>query len=284
MKHVKSSILAVIVALMSLILAVFLVGPGCGSRVDNGEQQGSTTGAQMMAQGLPGAPAKALFGQYFKDRNNRTWIYDGAKWVPHDASVDNPEWQPQPTALKTSFSPPPCSPTGAHGGHAAFSCQTCHLVGGVVCFDPNGKAVKAGQPAPTYDPVLKTCSNIACHSVPAGTFSYYFPDGNGDAQLITVNVYGNAGGTTPAWNSTGISCTACHNDPPRNGTDGSNAWHSGYHGNQTPTGPYNQCQLCHPDASSPGNGIGDTITNPTLHANGVYNVQANFVSACFGCH
>jgi predicted CxxxxCH...CXXCH cytochrome family protein len=172
------------------------------------------------------------------------------------------------------------------------TCAACHArssdqhYNGVVdvVFDPLGPAVAAGTPAPSFDSTAKTCSNIACHTVSAGTYSYYFPGGNGDAVLKTVNIYGNAGGTTPSWYSIGTSCTACHNDPPSNGTDGSNIWHSGYHGGQGPTGPYNQCQLCHPDASSPNNGIGDTITNPLLHGDGTYNVQPAFSSPCFGCH
>jgi cytochrome c len=45
----------------------------------------------------------------------------------------------------------------------------------------------------------------------------------------------------------------------------------------------NQCQFCHPDATGT-NGQGTAITNPALHGNGVYNVQASFTSACFGCH
>jgi hypothetical protein len=152
-------------------------------------------------------------------------------------------------------------------------------------FDKNGPAYGAGLPAPTFDAVAKTCSNVACHAVKAGTFSYYFPGGDGEPVLNTVSYGGGTPKTTPSWYSIGAAaCTACHDDPPRNGSNGSNAWHSGYHGGQGPTGAYNQCQFCHPDASSPGNGIGDTITNATLHANGVINVQATFKSACFGCH
>jgi hypothetical protein len=184
---------------------------------------------------------------------------------------------------------------GKHAEHmqlVGVICTTCHNrscdqhANGVVdvIFDPSGPAAAAGSPAPAFDSAAKSCSNIACHIVSAGTFSYYFPDSTGNAVLRTVNVYGNTGGITPSWYSIGTSCTACHNDPPSNGTDGSNIWHSGYHGGQGPTGPYNQCQLCHPDASSPDNGIGDTITNPLLHRDGTYNVQPMFSSPCFGCH
>lgn len=287
MKIGKVSVIVVSAVLMSLIGATTLLfGPSCGSQPDVGKQQGSETNSRTTPT-VSGAPAKALFGQiYHSTTDNREYIYDGAAWVPHDKGVDDPEWQPKPAAIgvmKTAFIQPPCSPTGAHGGHAVFDCKTCHLVGGVVCFDPAGKAVAAGKPAPTYDPASKTCSNVACHGVSSGTFSFYTQGGDGEAYLNTVTVYGSAIKTTPSWYDTGISCGACHDDPPRNGTDGSNAWHSGYHAG-TPTMASNQCQFCHPDASSPGNGIGDTITNPTLHANGVYNVQATFKSTCFNCH
>jgi hypothetical protein len=179
-----------------------------------------------------------------------------------------------------------CTPNGAHGKHAAVTgCTTCHACGGVLSFDPAGAAVIPGGPLPAFDAVNKTCSNVACHRVAPGTFSYYFPDGNGDPQLVTVTYGSTAGRTTPSWYTTGAAgCTACHDDPPRNGSSGSNAWHSGYHGGQGPTGTRNQCQFCHPDAYSPNTGIGTTITNPSLHANGSATVQAAFTSACFGCH
>lgn len=175
-----------------------------------------------------------------------------------------------------------CTPSGAHAKHGAFACSVCHKVAGRLAFDKLGPAYGAGYPAPTFDAGLKTCTNVACHTVKAGTFSYYFPGGDGEPVLNTVNYGGGAPRPTPSWYATGaIGCTACHDDPPRNYT-----WHSGYHGNQGPTGAYNQCQLCHPDASSPNNGIGDTInaTNAALHANGAVDVQAAFKSACFNCH
>ncbi len=192
---------------------------------------------------------------------------------------------------------PNCVPapaiTGAHGvnaamgtptAHGGYACAVCHKVGGLLVFDKNGPAYAAGKPAPAFDASAKTCSNIACHSIAPSTFSYYFPDGTGEAQLITVNVLGNAGGVTPSWYSTGAAaCGACHGNPPRSGTDGSNVWHSGYHGGEGPSGAYNQCQFCHSDATG-SNGQGTAITNPVLHANGTINVQAKFTSACFNCH
>jgi hypothetical protein len=295
------SLLAATAMLLSLLVS------GCGD-----ESQQSSTGGEAgsgtvaAAKSLPTkgkvrlatAPAKAAFGMIWVDTTkNREYIYDGAKWVPHDATVEEfysnlPVVENLTQDEVCLDGDPACTPTGAHGGpgtsppgHYAFSCSVCHKVGGRLVFDRNGPAYAAGKPAPTFDATAKTCSNVACHGVPAGTFSYYFIGGDGEPVLNTVNVYGNSSGVTPSWYATGgAACGACHGNPPRNGTDGSNVWHSGFHGGQGPTGANNQCQLCHPDANSPGNGIGTTITNPLLHGNGVFNVQATFRSSCFGCH
>jgi hypothetical protein len=179
---------------------------------------------------------------------------------------------------------PACVPTGAHAKHERYDCKVCHKYGGTLSFDKTGKAYGLAQP-PTFDATTKTCSNVACHSVPAGTFTITSLDGSGEPYLNLLTVYGNAGGTTPSWNAPpgSASCTGCHPNPPRNGTDGSNVWHSGQHGGQGPTGVRNQCQFCHPDATG-SNGQGTAITNQALHGNGVYNVQATFTTACFGCH
>jgi hypothetical protein len=176
-----------------------------------------------------------------------------------------------------------CNPNGAHPQHAFAACTTCHLCRGVVEFDPAGAAVAAGLAAPAFDPATKTCSSVACHTVRPGTFTYFTIDGSGEPVEVTVSYGGGAARPTPAWTSSGLGCTACHDNPPRNGSSGSNAWHSGYHGGQGPSGANNQCQLCHPDATS-SNGVGTAITNPSLHADGSATVQASFRRTCFGCH
>jgi hypothetical protein len=244
-------------------------------------------------------------------------------------------------------SPPPapgdaCNYGGAHGAvqagtgaikHAPYACKICHAIPGRLAFmkriDPDtaaplpggaygpayGPSWTEGNPVPTFDATAKTCSNIACHTVPAGIpFSYYFPGGDGEPVLNTVYTVGNPSGTTPSWYATGsVGCGACHDNPPRNGSTGSNAWHSGAHGNQPPTGANNQCQLCHTNAvSTSGVATGfnttgycradGTVINVVpppgyvppagavlcstfkYHANGGVNVNARFVSACFGCH
>ncbi|WP_443093438.1 CxxxxCH/CxxCH domain c-type cytochrome, partial [Geomonas silvestris] len=131
--------------------------------------------------------------------------------------------------------------------------------------------------APQFD-AEKSCSNVSCHAVKSGSFSYYsYNAGTDEYDLITVN-YGGAQ-RTPAWSATGQLCAACHGNPPSDGR----VWHSGRHGNQGPTSSFNQCQLCHPDASGV-NGQGTTITNPAQHRNGTLDVQGAFKTTCFGCH
>jgi hypothetical protein len=299
MKKVSLSLMVIATALISLIGgATLLFSPGCGSSSNKGELQGSAANSES-APKIDGAPKQAVIGQiYINTTDNRKWIYDGAQWVPHDATVDayyqklNATRRQKMTQDEVCVDgDPSCTPTGNHGpltsvaGHYAFDCKVCHNVGGRLAFQKNGRAFMTGSSLlPTFDATAKTCSNIACHAIPAGTFSYYFPDGNGDPVLNTVSYGGGAPHTTPTWYATGaLACAACHGDPPRDPGD-AGPWHSGVHGNQGLTGPYNQCQLCHPDATSPGNGIGDTITNPLLHANGTVDVQAAFKPACFNCH
>jgi len=203
---------------------------------------------------------------------------------------------------------PACVPTGAHAKHGAYACSVCHTVGGSLCFDLNGPAKIAGGPDPSFDFAAKTCSNIACHGVPSGTYSYYFPgnednDGDGypDPELKTVTIRGNPAGTTPSWYVTGpAGCAACHPNPPTNGTDGSNNWHSGFHANRTNVGPTpaNACELCHniptnvnipialsaPDSNGYYRAYSINSAGAAYHSNGTFNISARFRSQCFGCH
>jgi hypothetical protein len=209
-----------------------------------------------------------------------------------------------------------CFPTGAHGalavnfatGHAGYECKECHYIGGRLAFKPASKGglafLPVTSPRPYFDASAKTCSNIACHTVKAGTFSYYFPDGEGNPAPNTVPYGGGAPQPTPSWYATGASCSACHISPPLYHGQPYN-WHSGLHGGSVAN---NNCQLCHLDAVSvyvapqfpnaPGTwtAVGlSTATNCTvngvpnkpcsqLHANGTLNVNAAFRSSCFNCH
>lgn len=248
---------------------------------------------------LSSPPSKAVFGMiYLNTTENREYIFDGVRFVPHDTTVDD-FYTSLPADKKTALTQdevcpdgdPSCTPTGAHGGpgtspagHYAFDCKVCHKVGGRLSFDRNGPAFAVGKPDPTFDAGAKTCSNISCHGVPSGTFNYYFPGGDGEPVLNTVTITGNSSGVTPSWYATGsATCGGCHGNPPRTGTNGSNIWHSGQHGGQGPSGALNQCRFCHPDATG-ANGMGTAITNAVLHGNGIFNVQATFKSTCFGCH
>ncbi len=297
-------------AVLAMIGAVSLIFiSSCGEQ--SASSQGSAANGTTLAKGsevnaLPRsgklvsalAPPKAIFGMIWVNTSeNREYIFDGAEWIPHDRSADDfyksKQLQAKSSSKTTALveadvcvdGDPYCTPTGAHGKHGSFDCRVCHKVGGRLAFDRNGPAYKTGYPAPVFDASTKSCSNVACHTVPPGTFSYYFPGGDGEPVLTTVSYGGGVPRVTPSWYATGaIGCSACHDNPPKNGSSGSNSWHSGFHGGQGPTGAYNQCQLCHPDASSPGNGAGDTITSFTLHVNGTVNVQAVFKSSCFGCH
>ena len=177
-----------------------------------------------------------------------------------------------------------CVATGKHDKHAFTACANCHNCGGVLQFNATGPAVNAAYPLPTFDATAKTCSSVACHTVPPGTFSYNFPDGTGEGFEVRTVTYGGGAQTTPSWYSTGsVGCSACHGNPPRNYT-----WHSGYHGGNT--GTYNRCELCHLDvvsAVNPATGFyaatglstatncGATRNQPcaSLHANGTVNVN-----------
>ena len=196
---------------------------------------------------------------------------------------------------------PACTPTGAHAKHTA-TCAVCHAVAGRLSFQLGGPAYGANwtssQPRPTFDATAKTCSNVACHGVPAGTYSYWFPGNETDEfgdpipEYKTVNYGGTMAATTPQWYSTGNTCTACHGNPPANGSDGSNAWHRNHANGQNvgPT-PANACELCHNIPSSVNtpiaqslNGVGTLILQPSFHGNGSVNVNARFRSVCFNCH
>ena len=319
MKQNKLSILVVFAALVSLVIAAIMLGPGCGSnsaKVD--KQQGATT-TNTTAPKIEGAPANAVFGQRFLSKtDNRTYIYDGKQWVPHDNTVDDyyasqsaNTTQSLPTVINKSMTQDevksaPCTTsdgTGAHPKHAAFSCNVCHMVGGVLCFDPAGPATSTGTP-PSFDTTTKTCSNVACHGVKAGTFSYYFPGNETDAdgypipELKTVHYGGTMVASTPSWYTTGVGCSACHGNPPVNGSDGSNAWHSGFHANNLNIGTpaSNDCELCHNDPTQPypsyipialssgGHGYQINSAAAAQHANGTATVYAKFKSVCFNCH
>ncbi len=290
--------------LVLLTAASILIVSGCGEVSTS--QQGSDTSVSKITtvatesevktlpkkgrQRLSTPPDKAVFGMiYINTSDNREYIFDGSGWAPHDNTVDS-FYRIKTDDKTVAYMGGPYS--SGHVPHSAYACINCHRTVNMVVyfFDYTGSSayikptpLNPNPPKPVYNGSMfdatkpKTCSNIACHGVSAGTFSYYFPGGDGEPELKTVSYDGSVA-VTPTWNSTGAGCSACHGNPPN-----SYVWHSGYHGGQGPTGAYNQCQFCHPDAIST-NGQGTAITNPLLHADRVVNVQARFKSACFGCH
>ncbi len=211
--------------------------------------------------------------------------------------------------------PPTCTPTGAHAKHSP-TCSVCHKVAGTLSFDPAGPAYNANYGSPSYNATGKSCSNVACHTVAPGTFSYYFPGDETDADgypipvLKTVHYGGGTPPPTPSWYSTGQGCSACHGNAPYPSTlEGPDTWHSSFHANNQNVGPINPnaCELCHNSTAVP-NGTWVPVafssnTSPPLtqadgkyhgyqinpaatgqHANGTATVSAYFRSACFNCH
>src|SRR5512133_567134 len=76
---------APMVILAMLLTAALLVVAGCG------DQSGSTakTTTSVPIQKLATEPATGTLGLiYFNTTENREYIYNGAEWVPHDASID----------------------------------------------------------------------------------------------------------------------------------------------------------------------------------------------------
>ena len=163
----------------------------------------------------------------------------------------------------------PADPHVLHRTAASTTCADCHAAHGgmmgTALISLGARAVAPWRPAPSFDPVAKTCSNVACHMVPAGTFTYWFVGGDGEPVENTVN-YGGVPVTTPPWSQAmSGACRACHGSPP---SPYAGVWHSGFHGGTSAT--LNACTLCHP--------------NTALHGNGVVDVAPRWKASCFGCH
>ncbi len=189
-----------------------------------------------------------------------------------------------------------------HTKHQAFmnDCKACHnltnsfIASGTFFKDSSKGAFLAGGPAPVYTPsgnwsspstnVAASCSNIACHNIPAGTFTYYIWDWGIEESVPVEVYYGGMSSAKALWqDNAATNCNSCHGNPPKAG----NVWHSGFHGNFMIGA--NNCELCHPDAKSNTTLDGKTIlsnyiTAPSQHQNGTVNVVAKFISKCFGCH
>lgn len=188
-----------------------------------------------------------------------------------------------------------------HTKHQEYmnDCKACHdltnsfTASGTFFKDPSKGAFQAGGPAPGFTPsgswsspktnVAASCSNIACHNVPAGIFTYWIYDWGADEMVPVSYNYGGMSSATALWqDNAATNCNSCHGNPPKN-----YHWHSGKHA-PTISGA-NNCELCHPDAKSNIAPDGKTIlsnyiTAPSQHANGTLDVVAKYRSQCFGCH
>ena len=186
--------------------------------------------------------------------------------------------------------------TGKHEKHVtiySYACSKCHQdypmktshANGVRdTQDPSAHLVwfDATNPMGTWSndtgPGTGACSSLYCHGLYSDSFTYNF-----FGEEKTVSYAGN-GVTLPSWYATGLDCSSCHANPPTiPASTLKYVWHSGNHGYGGSTSTYNQCELCHPNATG-SNGQGTTITNPSLHANGAIDVQPAFENTCFNCH
>lgn len=150
---------------------------------------------------------------------------------------------------------------GAHQAHrnptnsTPVACTSCHLVP-LAYGDPGhadtptpaevtlvGRAALAGL-SPSYDGGQLRCTNTYCHgaTLAGGTTQVLWNDGDGSES----------------------QCGACHGMPPNTPA------HSG----QSPNG----CQNCHQDDAGPN----QTITDPSLHLDGVVQVSGGGCDTCHG--
>jgi predicted CxxxxCH...CXXCH cytochrome family protein len=128
-----------------------------------------------------------------------------------------------------------------------LSCGSCHAASGfAVDFSQNPTLQAAGA---HFDPVTKTCSNVACH----GTFTIGLVSGSF---------------ASPRWNDSGVlGCSSCHAMPP-----------VGHPGLGTTSAPSN-CAGCHSDTVNPDG----TINVATgAHMNGQADVTGGTCTTCHG--
>ena len=164
-----------------------------------------------------------------------------------------------------------------HTNDAGMQCTDCHTPHGmsfVSLFRFPPAAIIPNGPAPSLDTVTKTCSNVACHMVPVGTYAVLGDGGDGEAYLNEVTYGGPV--TTPPWGEAlRGACRACHGSPP---SPAVGAWHSPTHGGG---GTRAECSLCHPGVTKVN---GELVLSGTTHKNGVVDVAPRWRSTCFGCH
>lgn len=173
-------------------------------------------------------------------------------------------------------------PHDLHVRRAGAECLDCHsphdgMFAPLVSFSDRARLPGGPEPVLNAD---RSCSNVACHMVPAGTFSYWTIGGDGEWAPATV-AYGGVPVRTPPWpEATSDGCRACHGSPP---SPPAGPWHSGMHGNVA-GGPLNACTLCHPSVELVNGTPAIRAGAEAMHRNGVADVRGRFTSRCFGCH
>lgn len=194
-------------------------------------------------------------------------------------------------------------PDIVHTKHQSLmnDCKACHdltnsfRASGTFFKDSSKGAFLSGGPAPGFTPsgswsspktnAAASCSNIACHSIPAGTYSYYIWDWGIDESVPVEYYYGGMSTANALWqDNPATNCNSCHAIPPI----ATNPWHSGRHAGAYSSATDN-CETCHPDAKSIRSPDGKTIisnyiTAPSQHRNGTLDVVAKYKSPCFNCH
>ena len=176
---------------------------------------------------------------------------------------------------------------GAHTAHVAgnaIDCTACHVkpsdalaAGHIDAARATltwGGLATAGGATPTWNASAATCASTYCHGNYSGTFTYYYYPWDGPPELVEVPYAGS--NATPSWTGGPTACGSCHAIRPATGV-----WHTPTHGNGVAGA--NDCQTCHPDASST-NGLAPAITNRALHVNGTVEVSPQWWSACYFCH
>jgi hypothetical protein len=161
------------------------------------------------------------------------------------------------------------------GGLLCADCHTPHnpmMPGPLFRWSP--KAYIPGGPPPTLDAATHTCSTVACHMVPVGTYQYWKLVGD-DEWLLYEATYGGPVRTAPWGEALRGACRACHASPP---SPAAGAWHSPTHGGG---GINAECSLCHPNVSKVN---GELVISGQGHKNGVVDVTPQWKSRCFGCH
>jgi predicted CxxxxCH...CXXCH cytochrome family protein len=154
-----------------------------------------------------------------------------------------------------------------------MTCTDCHGGHGTPIRFP-ALAQIPGAPAPSFDPTAHTCSNVSCHSVPRGTWTYWTMGGDGELYENAVE-YGGPVTTPNYFEAVFKACRSCHASPP---SPAAGAWHSPSHGGG---GQRAECSLCHPGVTKVD---GKLVISGTTHRNGTVDVTPAWKSTCFGCH